>query len=410
MARLTYDLFVRANEITLADPNVDQATKQQVSTKKLSVTDRLEQCATSDAGNIHQGKPPGPHVRIIHKALMKLRDAAPANSGLNLDEIERESFDAMIKALKAAPPISPDELKRGSYGPSTLALVYAYKKARDIRRTAQAAVDKVVGVQTIQSLDADLNLADAKPAPAPDPQVSKPMDIFIKYSGFGKGVAPGSWDHVTDNLFQRTFVTPAYLNTHERPMIATFFGGRGSQDPTGEVVKRVKAVRRRAPKGVTVIVAFSAGGFSALNTAAKLTDLGIRIDFVGIADGAFFVEDGDVVSLSPARIKAPGRINAVKTLNTFQQLGHEVLRGKPPNVNAMGLLPGTEVHGSIAGLNDDELTEGNDDIIRALSLSSDRVIEIPMIRKHGVSDPAHIRAVAIGQGKISGVVSGLFAP
>ncbi len=410
MARLTHELFTRANEITLGDPAVDNDTKQQVRAKKLNVTDRLEQCATNDGGNIHQGKPPGPHVRIIHKALMKLRDAAPANSGLNLDEVERDSFDAMIRALKAAPPISPDELKRGSYGPSTLALVYAYKKARDIRRTAQAAVDKVVGIQTIQSLDADLNLADAKPAPAPEPQASKPMDIFIKYSGFGKGVAPGSWDQITDNLFTRTFVTPAYLNNHEKPMVATFFGGRGSQDPTAEVVKRVRTVRRRAPRGVTVIVAFSAGGFSALNTAAKLTDLGIRIDFLGIADGAFFVEDGDVLGLAPARIKTPGRINAVRTLNTFQQLGHEVLRGKPPNVNRLGLLPGTEVHGAIAGLTDDELTEANDKTIRELSLSSDRIIEIPMIRKRGVSDPAHIRAVAVGQDRISAEVSRLFAP
>jgi len=410
MARLTHELFVRANEITLGDAAVDNETKQQIRAKKLNVTDRLEQCAVNDGANIHQGKPPGPHVRIIHRALMKLREASAASPDLNLDEIEGESFNAMIKALKATPPISPDELKRGSYGPSTVALVYAYKKARDIRRSAQAAVDKVVGIQTIQSLDADLNLADAKPAPAPEPQVAKPMDIFIKYSGFGKGIAPGSWDHVTDNLFQRTFVTPAYLNTHEKPMIATFFGGRGGQDPTAEVVKRVRAVRRRAPKGVTVVVAFSAGGFSALHTAAKLTGLGIRIDFVGIADGAFFVEDGDVIGLAPARIKAPGRINAVKTLNTFQQLGHEVLRGKPPNVNTMGLLPGTEVHGSIAGLTDDELTEANDKTIRELSLSSDRIIEIPMIRKHRVSDPAHIRAVAAGQDKISAEVSRLFAP
>jgi hypothetical protein len=413
-------LFTDANNQCLNDDLVDDASKERIRRGQLDVTQRLELAATVDPQHILSPQK-GPHVRMIHRALIRLRNARPITAdGSNMPQEVVDAFNLMIQDLRKAHPISDTELKSSTYGATTAALVKAYKVSRDIRRTPASAVDHVVGIQTTRSLDADLMLAEGgglPPPPRPAPP-GLPQDIFIRFNPIDNLAQEGQPDPVRFQLVNQRFNTPAYRETHRELRIITFFGGRGEKDPSDKAVEIAKLTRSTTQAGKTIIVGASAGGFSVLNTAAKLTALGIPISFIGIADGGFFVDSNDIERFgsppafaSPPTIRLRGTIKADETLNVFQTLGIEAL-SKKAAPNDHGIAPGAEWFGEMTGFNNQRLTQQNNPRIRTLrtelalmpGADLDRTL---VIRKKLFSDPAHIEAVREGEVRIGGVVDRL---
>jgi hypothetical protein len=413
-------LFTDANNQCLNDDLVDDASKERIRRGQLDVTQRLELAATVDPQHILSPQK-GPHVRMIHRALIRLRNARPITAdGSNMPQEVVDAFNLMIQDLRKAHPISDTELKSSTYGATTAALVKAYKVSRDIRRTPASAVDHVVGIQTTRSLDADLMLAEGgglPPPPRPAPP-GLPQDIFIRFNPIDNLAQEGQPDPVRFQLVNQRFNTEAYRLTHRELRIITFFGGRGTKDPTDQAVRIASLTRSSAAAGNTIIVGASAGGFSVLNTAFKLTALGIPIRFVGIADGGFFVDSNDIERFgsppafaSPPTIRLPGPIKADETLNVFQTLGIEAL-SKKSAPNDRGIAPGAEWFGEMTGFNNQRLTPQNNSKLRTLKVELallpgadlDRTL---VIRKKLFSDPAHIEAVREGEVRIGGVVDRL---
>ncbi len=259
MPVLQHDLFTNANQYCLDDPAVDEATKRQIRAGQLNVTGRLEQAATSDPHHITAPQS-GPHVRIVHRALIRLRNAK-ADQRIRVRATAR--LNAMLstgwsRSCGAGRVISDQELRSGTYGHRLKGWCSPTRRLATIRRTPGSPVDNIVGIQTTKSLDAALLLTDRRALP-PRPEPSRrPRDIFIKFSGFGQTCAGRAAGSTTERMFRTTFDTPAYRKTHGELAVITFFGGRQNLDPTARVVRQVQLIRSAAPDGITVITAFSA--------------------------------------------------------------------------------------------------------------------------------------------------------
>jgi hypothetical protein len=416
-------LFTDANALCLDDELVDDTSKKLIRDKKLDVTKRLELAATVDPQHILNPQR-GAHVRMIHRALIKLRNAPPITvDGSNLPEEEVEAYNRMISDLRKAPQISESELKSTTYGPTTAAVVKAYKVSRDIRRTPKSAVDNVVGIQTTRAIDTDLIIADGRPIPPRPAPAGKPQDIFIRFNPIANLAQEGQEDPVTFQEVKKAFDTEEYRRSHKELRIITFFGGRGPKDPSDRAVQIAELTRSTTPAGKTIIVGASAGGFSVLNTASKLTARGISISFVGIADGGFFVDStpSDIEKFgtppafaTPPTIRLPGVITADETLNVFQTFGLTVL-GKKSAPNDQGIAPGAEWYGEMTGFNNQRLTPQNNATLGALQrkfavFPGDDVDRTLVVRKKLFSDPAHVEAVAEGERRIGSIVKRLLAP
>jgi hypothetical protein len=301
-------------------------------------------------------------------------------------------------------------------------VVKAYKVSRDIRRTLKSPVDNVVGIQTTKSLDTDLVLADGRPLPPRPAPAGLPQDIFIRFSPISNLAQEGQEDPATFQEVNTTFNTEAYRKTHRELRIITFFGGRNEKDPSDRAVRIAQLTRASAKDGNIIIVGASAGGFSVLNTAAKLTALEIPIRFVGIADGGFFVDNNDIVVFgsppgfaTPPVIKQPGLIKAQQGLNVFQTFGITVL-SKTSAPNDQGIAPGAEWYGRQGPpFTDVHLTPQTFAPLGALQrkfilfplADADRTL---VIRKQLFADPAHVAAVAEGERRIGEIVRGILVP
>lgn len=421
MGVLQSRLFTNANDECLSDDGVDEASKERIRKKQLDVTARLELAATVDPQHILNPQK-GPHVRVIHRALIKLRNARPITAdGSSLPQETVDAYNRMIQDLRKSPPISDSELKSSTYGPTTAAAVKVYKASRDIRRTPASAVDNVVGIQTTRSLDADLIIADGGALPPRPPPAGLPQDIFIRFNPINNLAQEGEPDPATFQEVHKRFNTVAYRKTHRELRIITFFGGRKDKDPTDKAVQIAQLARSTSSLGKTIIVGASAGGFAVLNTAAKLHALGIQISFIGVADGGFFVslndieEAGDSPKFStPPTIHLPGPIKADETLNVFQTLGIEVLR-KTSAPNEHSIAPGAEWYGEMTGFNNKRLTPLDNKKLLALQGQfamfpfADRDSTLSA-RKKLFSDPAHIEAVREGEDQIGKIVDRLLVP
>lgn len=415
MGVLQSRLFTNANDECLRDDLVDDASKERIRKNQLDVTQRLELAATVDPQHI-QNPQSGPHVRMIHRALIRLRNARPITAdGSSLPPEEVDAYNGMIRDLQKSPPIAESELKAAKYGTATAAVVKAYKVARDIRRTPASPVDNVVGIQTTRSLDADLIIADGGALPPRPPPAGLPQDIFIRFHPISSFEQEGQPDPERFRLVNEAFNTASYRKTHRELRIITFFGGRKDKDPTDKAVQVAQLTRSSQALGNTIIVGASAGGFSVLNTAAKLTALGHKIRFIGIADGGFFIGNQDIEKPAiPPTIKLPGPIKADETLNVFQTLGLEVLR-KTSEPNDSGIAPGAEWYGEMTGFNNQRLTPLNNKKLLALQgqfenfPGAGRDITLSA-RKKLFADPAHIEAVREGDDQIGKIVAGILVP
>jgi hypothetical protein len=148
---------------------------------------RLEACAVSDPAHVTPGSC-GPHVRKIQDALIKVDGAA----------------------------IDAGECAQQRYGTSTAAAVTRFKTKRKLLNYA-GQIDNIVGIKTINALDAALAAAPAPtpPIPPPAPPPTPPADpaVFIVHDVrlFGwkplgdvlevNGDTPLQW--VIDNVISR---------------------------------------------------------------------------------------------------------------------------------------------------------------------------------------------------------------
>ncbi len=108
----------------------------KLQSKLFSGDPKLEAAASSDPAHITLGAS-GPHVQKIQTALILLDNAT----------------------------ISADELRRTLYGTSTASAVLAYKKNRNIiNRSRQTQADNIVGIMTMNSLDAEMLKRENIPA------------------------------------------------------------------------------------------------------------------------------------------------------------------------------------------------------------------------------------------------------
>ncbi len=283
---------------------------------------KLEAAAVSDPAHITPGAK-GAHVGKIQQALIQVDGAA----------------------------ISQDS----AYGPATAAAVSAFKTKRKILNF-EGKIDNIVGKKTMAALDTEM-LAKEKGAGGSRVQrgivgdssapgvLGTPLDIFVQFTG-GLGGAEGTRETLDEANFRVKTNTPGYLAGHLPVLPIIFVGGRGGTDRSTQAAAEVLGFRAITPNGVTVVVGNSSGGLMALKTAFLLTGLGIKLDYVGIADGAFFDRDGEIDTVNPLRIRVPGPIVADRKESYFQTFGHEILTN--PN-GTRGFITGTEFHGPIDG-------------------------------------------------------------
>ena len=223
-------------------------------------------------------------------------------------------------------------------------------------------IDNIVGKKTIAVLDGEMLAKEQGGGgsrallgfnlPANVLGLGLPQDLFVLLDGTGNRNEEGARLEKKEALFKAKpeFNTAAYLAGHLPVEAIIHFGGRGAKDPSATVAALVAALRFTSPNGVTIIAGNSVGALSALKTAALVTTLGstlgFQLDYLSIADGAFFDRDGEIIRVNPLQIVVPGGIKAKKADNFFQVFGHELLRGKG-TVGRSGFPTGVEFHGPL---------------------------------------------------------------
>lgn len=412
-------LFVNATQNAATDPKVPGPVKLSREWVGVDVVERLRQCAASDPKHITQGPPPakGPHVAILHQAFEKI--AATAVPPLGVPSSTKE-FDDAVRALQQN-RIEAGERSGATYGPSTARAVLEYKKAHNIRRSPAAAVDNIVGILTIQSLDSDLIRASGgNPGPTPttpgDP-AALPLDIFVLFR-LQPGATPGTRDKASEAQFNKDTNSAAYLKTHQKAVPVCFFGGRkndGNTDKSQEAANEVIELRKKTKAGVTVILGVSIGGFPALNTALILSQQKINLSYVAINDGGWNDIEGDIISFDPLKIRIPGGIVADRKENFFQTFGHGLLKDSR---GRGGFMQGTEFHGAIATGFTDVPVPVNSTVAKFTAFVAVRnqlptplnLVPLTLRERQPFAAMAHDEAVAGGFPRIDAVIKSLIKP
>lgn len=357
---------------------------------------KLEAAATSDPAHVTPGAI-GEHVNKIQQALIRVDGAA----------------------------ITAD----GKYGPKTAAAVAAFKTKRRIFNL-QGKIDNIVGKKTIAALDDEM-LAKERggggsrallgfDVPGNLLGLGLPQDLFVLLDGTGNRNQEGARLATEEKFFKAKsqFNTTAYLAGHLPVEAIIHFGGRGNGkpgDPSATVAALVAAVRLQTPNGVTIIAGNSVGALSALKTAALVSALGIQLDYVSIADGAFFDRNGEMTSINPLQIVVPAGIEVTKADNFFQVFGHELLRGKG-NVGPTGFSVGVEFHGPLntAKFNNENLElTGASTRAKILEITKvlEKILRIDTISSRiDASNRLHEAAVEDGENKRDAVIAKLIKP
>ncbi len=355
---------------------------------------RLEAAAKSDPAHITQGAV-GDHVGKIQQALIQLDGAA----------------------------ITAD----GKYGPATAAAVTAFKTKRRILNF-HGRIDNIVGKQTIAALDREMLATEQGGGGSsrllldfdvPDNLLGPglPQDLFVLLDGTGNRNEEGARLPKEEALFKarKQFNSPEYLASHLPIEAIIHFGGRGAKDPSAKVAALVAALRLGSPNGVTIIAGNSVGALSALKTAALVGGLGFALDYLSIADGAFFDRDGEIIRVNPLQIAVPAGIKSKKSDNFFQVFGHELLRGKGP-VGPSGFSAGVEFHGPLnsGNFNNDDLEKtGANTKAKILEIKNtlNKTFRIDTISSRiAASNRLHESAVEDGENKRDDVIKSLIKP
>ncbi len=382
MALLQSKLFQNSNSIVREDKLVTPAAKANPKAAAkwagLDVVTRLEECATSDPSHIQQGEV-GPHVTAIHLALETIANAPflaepPSGVPTGPEGAEARLFNAAVTALRAA-RVSGTERGAAEYGPSTARAVRAYKTARNIRRRPTDAIDPIVGIMTIKTLDRDLLLATgAKPKAAdPLPTTDVVTDFVIHFLG-GRSTFLASPDDVKVglNLTQYKSVSGDQLEMEKDSgrrlhLVARGSDGRNFQNGLllTSVVNEIRATLSRPKRtlGIICMHGSSAGGRNALFMAEVLKNEGLALEFLGIEDAAFFASEADntpfpgtlIGKATNKPLFTPPPNNARNKENFFQNAQNFFRPSASKGVDWVGANDNFEIHGKLVGFLDTEI-------------------------------------------------------
>ena len=292
---------------------------------------RLASCLASDAAHILPDTS-GEHVSAIQVALDDIR--------VNLD--------------KTLPRITD---RPGFYGPSTVAAVREYKRRHTIQRSGQP-LDPVCGRMTISAIDNDLMTIEGTPPkpPPPNPPPVGVADIVVQILGFGGTNSPVQGQEQGDGVLRAAVASPAYLAKSGRSLTALVFTGGQQPSPNATLVRKIREALLVANRsaGKICLIGGSAGGKNVLALAAELVapPLNLRLDYVGVSDGAFFDND----TLAPPNLGGTNLtirsalFTAGAMVNVFQSAGNDTAFSRTQLRRIwQGKMPNGEVHGPISG-------------------------------------------------------------
>ena len=176
-------------------------------------------------------------------------------------------------------------------------------------------IDRVVGIKTIQALDALLPKVGGSPAPPSPPSPPSPsaiktsLDFVVKYKGGGGAPTP------PNNSALLGLTIEPYQAKPNRRLTSLGRGGNfldGNGDltnftPMNEDLQTIKSALQAdgVQVGAVCIHGNSSGGKAALKLAALLAADAIPVRFIGISDGAFLHRDTNNTPISGA-IPIPG--------------------------------------------------------------------------------------------------------
>jgi peptidoglycan hydrolase-like protein with peptidoglycan-binding domain len=345
--------------------------KSDLFTTDLTVRSRLQQCQDNDSFQIRQGET-GDHISAIQTALFLLLP--------NLRLPDAELGDPVTK--------------RGRYGPLTAAAVEKYKRTHkpSILNVA-GVIDRIVDKKTITYLDSELpsvgsgkTLPNLGPTPNPVAIESVRVDVVIRIEGYdsisqaGKEISSEDATEISKTAFQ-------YPASGRLLWIIRFHGGEGAQNPTNKILEQVAQARAKGRPGKITVDGGSAGGRVALEVAKRLTEQKIKIDYVGIWDGAFQLADRvdatfDVTTGEPVLLKTPLIIASLKE-NWFQSFGNT-------------LVAEQEIHGQLQGFHRNKSLDhlANISYLQALPTSINHVKQV-------AANSAHVAAYLYARDRAS---------
>lgn len=238
---------------------------------KFELNGKLKRCRAIDADHIGETTLPaldrqGEHVALIQEALNNWAFSAGGRK------------DLVIKGTG---------ITERRFGPETAKSVVAFKTKLDIKNY-QNKIDPIVGKNTIKWLDDYMPYFPIRP-----------LAPWVGFTDFVVRLIGGRDQEVVSN--QEVFAN-ADLRRYIQPMRALVKIGRGTRLIRGEgegqiatVVARIKAVKDAQTEDskldVVCLYGSSAGGRNIIEVARRLTAAQIHINYVGVADAAFFDDD-----------------------------------------------------------------------------------------------------------------------
>ena len=301
---------------------------------EFETSDKLKRCRVNDPDHIGESTFPiadrkGPHIKLIQQALNNWALGAGGDPKV------------VIKG---------SEIADQRFGPDTANAVIAFKTKLDIKNY-QNKIDPIVGKNTIRWLDDYMPYFPI----GPQPVTATITDVVLRLIGGRTHQANADGE----------VLIGADLRQYTQRLRALVRIGRGARlirsEAEGQVnevvglITAIKNAQNEATKlGVVCLYGSSAGGRNIIEVARRLTSAGIHLNYVGIADAAFFDSDTTPPSASDAvgRPRTPlfsgAGVTADATKNFFQTWGNKVTMSRQLR-RLIWTSTGKEEHGEIHG-------------------------------------------------------------
>lgn len=305
---------------------------------KFKDNDKLKDCADRDSSNIwERNNRSGAHVGLIHEAL---------NAWLNGQPIQNRPAG-----------IAASEIRQQVYGPTTSALVLAYKTANQIKNY-KGEYDPIVGKKTVESLDGQLPVKPDGDDKDKDKKQDKTrlLDVVVQFHGI-RPTDPKAGKETMDDVFGNVAAFNAAAAKHGKPrdLIVINMYGKPGNDAVDEGEKLFRARTAGRQVGMLIVAGSSIGGKNAAAFIHRTKGMPLR--YAAFLDAAF---DGPTDTLLKTKIDADEAISAFQTM-TF---GWADLLGTPEyHGTILGTKP-RDVTNSTANGAKNRSTQGSIDILR----------------------------------------------
>lgn len=316
------------------------------------------------------------------------------------------SIQTMLKNISVSEGGSPSLEVNGKIAGPHDPTVLAIRKFQQRKFGWQDGVVDPAGI-TEDKMQA---IAGGKDDPKP---TTKPQDIIVRFTG---GPGGERVDIARENALRAMLNTDAYLQSHQAIEVSCFTGFREQERFVPTAVADVLRLRASTAEGVTIVIGSSAGGVSALKTAAELTAKGIHLDYVGINDAAFLSSNNEVIfkpafAINLAAVLRSGNIIADMKENFFQVTGHGF---QTDDDSPTGFFSFAEFHGPLSGFSNVSL-DGEARIVAirvAFDLAAAKVapFKLPVLVRDKFAATCHQQAGGIAENKIAPRVAALIRP